>query len=250
MAKTVAVIPARYASTRFPGKPLVKIGGVSMIERVYKQVEQSTLINDLLVATDDERILAEVERFGGNAVMTSAEHATGTDRLAEVAASNAGFDIIVNVQGDEPLINPDTIDAAVAPLLADSSIEMGTIAAPLSSAHEFENPDIVKVVLDRQGFALYFSRSPIPHYRDGRAAQHRQHLGHIGLYVYRRNCLLKLAALKPTEHEKAECLEQLRALENGIRIKVVTGNYRSQAVDRPADVAAVERALAEVRFEA
>ncbi len=240
--KAVAVIPARYASTRFPGKPLTKIGGVTMIERVYRQTSLAKSLSGVLVATDDQRIFDAVKAFGGEVIMTRDDHPSGTDRLAEVAQSRTDIDAVVNVQGDEPLIDPHTIDSAVKPLVADAAVEMSTIAAPIVDPAEINSPDVVKVVLDVHGFALYFSRAPIPFYRD--AADVRTHLAHVGLYVYRRDTLLRLAALSPTPLEQAEKLEQLRALENGIRIKVVTGKYRSIAVDKPADVAAVERALA------
>jgi 3-deoxy-manno-octulosonate cytidylyltransferase (CMP-KDO synthetase) len=240
--KTVAIIPARYASTRFPGKPLTKIGGVTMIERVYKQAALAKSLSAVIVATDDMRIADAVKSFGGNVVMTRDDHRSGTDRLAEVAQTHPDIDVIVNVQGDEPLIDPHTIDSAVKPLLAESQVQMSTIAAPITDPVEINSPDIVKVVLDSNNFALYFSRSPIPHYRDAAPAD-RTCLAHVGLYVYRRECLLRLAALPATPLEQAECLEQLRALENGIRIKVVTGKYRSIAVDRPMDVVNVERAL-------
>lgn len=243
--KTVAIIPARYASTRFPGKPLTKIGGVTMIERVFTQASKAKSLSGVLVATDDQRIFEAVKAFGGQVVMTRDDHRSGTDRLAEVAQYQPDIDVIVNVQGDEPLIDPSTIDRAVEPLLNDREIQMSTIAAPITDYAEVNSPDVVKVVLDNNGFAQYFSRSPIPYYRDA-APSERVYLAHVGLYVYRRECLLKLALLPPTPLEKAESLEQLRALENRIRIKVVTGSYRPVAVDKPADVANVERALGTV----
>ena len=241
--RIAAIIPARYASTRFPGKPLVKIHGVTMIERVYRQAEMASLVDQVLVATDDGRIAEAVSAFGGNVVLTSSNHPSGTDRLAEVATRLPDWSVIVNVQGDEPLIDPQAIDSAIEPLLSDPSTEMATLAAPLTQSAEAENATIVKVVLDQAGFALYFSRAAIPFYRDNRSFDRRRYLGHVGLYVYRRDCLLRLASLPPTELEQAESLEQLRALENGIRIRVVEGRYRSLAVDVPEDVAAVEAAL-------
>ena len=240
--KKVAIIPARYASTRFPGKPLIRIDGVTMIERVYRQASQARSLDEVIVATDDERIFDTVKAFGGNVVMTRNDHHSGTDRLAEVAANRPDIDIIVNVQGDEPVIDPVAIDNAVKPLLGDNSVQMSTIAAPITESHEIESPDVVKVVFDLNHDALYFSRSPIPYYREKLIAP-REYFAHVGLYVYRRECLLKLATLAPTPLEQAESLEQLRALENGIRIKVVPGNYRPIAVDKPADVANVERHL-------
>jgi 3-deoxy-manno-octulosonate cytidylyltransferase (CMP-KDO synthetase) len=215
---------------------------MTMIERVYRQASQAQSVSTVLVATDDARIFQAVQAFGGHVVMTRDDHRSGTDRLAEVAAVQPDIDIIVNVQGDEPLIDPHTIDCAVKPLLADAQTEMSTIAAPITDPAEINNPGVVKVVLDRNGYALYFSRSPIPFYRDVQPAA-GGYLAHVGLYTYRRQTLLKLAALAPTPLEQAESLEQLRALENGIGIKVVTGKYRPIAVDQPADVAHVERAL-------
>lgn len=247
-ATIAAIIPARYASTRFPGKPLVKLGGLTMIERVYRQAARSSLVQSVIVATDDERIAATVEAFGGTSAITRADHPSGTDRLAEVARNHPELDVIVNVQGDEPLIDPAAIDAAVAPLLSDPAIEMSTLAAPLLRREEAESSQVVKVVVDRQGFALYFSRAAIPFYRDNRPFESTRYLGHVGLYVYRRECLLKLASLTPTPLEAAESLEQLRALENGIRIRVIETSYRSLAIDVPEDVEAVQAALAAQRL--
>lgn len=243
MKSIVAIIPARYASTRFPGKPLVSIAGKTMIERVYRQVEQARSVSRVIVATDDERIKEEVLRFGGQFEMTGSEHPSGTDRLAEVAARHPDFDVIVNVQGDEPLIDPTSIDRAVEPFLTDAEVEMSTLAWRIKDEAEAQSPQVVKVVLDTRGNALYFSRETIPHYRDGRPLSQRQHLGHVGLYVYSRECLLRIAKLKPTPLETAECLEQLRALENGVRIRVALIDSRSLAVDVPEDVAKVESAL-------
>lgn len=241
--KVAVVIPARYASTRFPGKPLVKIAGQTMIERVYKQALKTKHANEVIVATDDPRIAAEVSRFGGTVIMTRDDHPTGTDRLAEVARKRPDIDIIVNVQGDEPLIDPSTIDRAVQPLLDDAGLDMSTISAPITNPEEIESNSIVKVVRDRQGNALYFSRFPIPFHRDPDSRSNQTYFAHIGLYVYRRDILLKLASLSPTPLEQAEALEQLRALENGIRIRVVDVEKRSPAVDRPEDVDVVEAAI-------
>lgn len=241
--KVAVVIPARFASTRFPGKPLVSIAGQTMIERVYKQALKTKYANEVIVATDDARIAAEVTRFGGTVIMTRDDHPTGTDRLAEVASKRPDIDIIVNVQGDEPIIDPSTIDRAVQPLIADAALDMSTIAAPITNPEEIESNSIVKVVRDREGNALYFSRFPIPFHRDPDAQSKQSYFAHIGLYVYRRDILLKLASLSPTPLEQAEALEQLRALENGIRIRVVDVEKRSPAVDRPEDVEVVENAL-------
>jgi 3-deoxy-manno-octulosonate cytidylyltransferase (CMP-KDO synthetase) len=244
--QVAVVIPARYASTRFPGKPLVNIGGKTMIERVYRQAAKARLVSEVLVATDDERIKDAVLKFGGKVVMTRNDHPTGTDRLAEVAQLNPEISIIVNVQGDEPLIDPATIDAAVKPLLEDSTTDMSTISARISDPAEINSNTVVKVVTGKNGKALYFSRLPIPYYRDNHAESEQTYFAHMGLYVYRREILLKLAELSPTPLEKAEALEQLRALENGISISVVEVDKRSPAVDRPEDLHAVEKALAEL----
>jgi 3-deoxy-manno-octulosonate cytidylyltransferase (CMP-KDO synthetase) len=257
--QTAIVIPARYASTRFPGKPLVKIAGISMIERTYQQAAQAKLAQMVLVATDDERIASAVKAFGGEVVMTASEHASGTDRLAEVARLNPKIGIIVNVQGDEPLIDPTAIDRVIEPLLAGEA-EMSTLAYPLMKLEEIESPQVVKVVVGQTGFALYFSRLPIPYHRDqvevASSLEGQRitpldiakatYLGHAGLYVYKRETLLKIAELPPGKLENLEKLEQLRALENGIAIKVVVldNAKRTPAVDIPEDVAIVESFLA------
>ncbi len=237
----IAIIPARYASTRFPGKPLVDIAGKPMIQHVYERTSQATAVGRVVVATDDERIRAAVENFGGEVVMTRDDHPSGTDRLAEVAA---GLDsgLIVNVQGDEPLINPAMIDQAVEPLLADDTIEMGTLKSRIDSEEDYLNPNVVKVVTDLNNFALYFSRSPLPFMRD-RTWRESALYKHVGLYVYRRELLLKYPELPETALEKAEKLEQLRALEHGYRIYVAETGYQSVGVDAPEDVA---RVLAEM----
>jgi 3-deoxy-manno-octulosonate cytidylyltransferase (CMP-KDO synthetase) len=245
--RIAAIIPARYASTRFPGKPLHDILGKTMIERVYERVALATSIDRVVVATDDQRIRRAVEAFGGEVCMTREDHATGTDRLAEVAA-DLETDLVVNVQGDEPLIDPRMIEAAVAPLAADPQIPMGTLKTAINTWEEYQDPNVVKVVTDRQGFALYFSRSPIPYWRDlqpgdekliGQAGIAR----HIGLYVYRRDFLLRFAALPATCLENMEKLEQLRALEHGYRIRVAETDLVSIGVDTPGDVARVEALL-------
>ena len=249
--KVAAVLPARYASTRFPGKPLVKIAGMTMIERVYRQAEKCRLVDEVLVATDDDRIKSCVESFGGNFVMTRDDHPTGTDRLAEVASLRPDIDIIVNIQGDEPLIDPALVDKVIEPVLnADAHVEMSTLAFPLKNQEDIENNSIVKAVVVLNGFAMYFSRLPVPFDRDSdkRPAGEKapaQYLGHAGLYVYKRDTLLKLASLPESPMEQMEKLEQLRALENGIRIYVaVVDHRRTPAVDNPEDVAVVESFLA------
>lgn len=242
------VIPARYASTRFPGKPLAELCGKPMIQWVYERSNLCELVDRVIVATDDERIVRAVESFGGEVVMTRADHSTGTDRLAEVAAT-LDDDLIVNVQGDEPLIDPAMIQSAIAPLLEDSSIPMGTLKTPLTSMEEFLNPNVVKVVTDQHGFALYFSRSPIPYPRDfnDRLEQCWPELAtakHVGLYVYRRDFLLRYPQLAATPLENQECLEQLRALEHGYRIRVAETDLIGQGVDSPEDLERVRMILA------
>jgi len=245
--KVVAIIPARYGSTRFPGKPLVDILGKSMTQRVYEGVSQSRLIEEVIVATDDERILNNVRSFGGKAVMTSRTHQTGTDRVAEVARKLKA-EIIVNVQGDEPLIQGRIIDKAIQPLLKDASLTMSTLMTPLADLNEWLDPNVGKVVVDQKGFALYFSRSPIPFPQGVNLKGVLTNLGQrevirlrgvfrqIGLYVYRRNFLLRFSRMKQTPLEKFEKLEQLRALENGYRIKVPIVDYRPFHVETPDDL--------------
>jgi len=248
----IAVIPARYNSTRFPGKALVPIKGKPMIQWVYERTRQSRMIHRVIVATDDERIAAVVAGFGGEAVMTSPDHATGTDRIAEVARA-IDCELIVNVQGDEPLIKAAMIDQAVEPLASDSSIPMGTLCKKIGSAPEAFDPNVVKVVFDRRGFALYFSRAPIPWNRDhwaGKASFVDLTLDgpmykHIGLYVYRRDFLLNYAGLPQTPLENTEKLEQLRALEYGHRIKVAVTEHESFGVDIPDDLGKILRQLEE-----
>jgi 3-deoxy-manno-octulosonate cytidylyltransferase (CMP-KDO synthetase) len=234
----VAIIPARYHSTRLPGKALADIGGRPMIELVYQRAAAARSIASVLVATDDDRIARAVERFGGAVRMTSSAHPSGTDRLAEVAAG-LDCDVVVNVQGDEPLIEPGMIDEAVAPLAADLALEMSTLRRRLDDPGEVRNPNVTKVVVDRDGFALYFSRAPIPFVRDGSPAAPAWR--HVGLYAYRRACLLRLAGLPPTALERSEALEQLRALEHGIRIKAVETRFDSIGVDTPEDLERVRR---------
>jgi len=237
----VALIPARYASTRLPGKALADLDGRPMIEHVYRRVAASRILSEVIVATDDLRIATRVHDFGGKARLTRATHTTGTDRLAEVAAS-LDCDIVVNVQGDEPLLDPRSIDELVAPFASDRSLQITTLFRRIHDLAELSNPNVTKVVIDRAGFALYFSRSPIPYVRNppgGWPPLYR----HIGLYAYRRSALLVLAALEPTPLERAESLEQLRALEHGIRIKAVETEYESFGVDTPEDLEQVRRLL-------
>ena len=209
-----------------------------MIEHVYRRTSDARSIEAVIVATDDERIAEAVRAFGGAVRMTSPAHPSGTDRLAEVAG-NLTCDLIVNVQGDEPLIEPAMIDEAVAPFVKDPQLEMSTLRRRIDDSTELHNPNITKVVVDRDGFALYFSRAPIPHVRDGNRAAPAWR--HVGLYVYRRDCLLRLARLAPTELERSEALEQLRALEHGIRIKAIETRFDSIGVDTPEDLERVRQ---------
>jgi len=236
----VAVIPSRYDATRLPGKPLADIAGRPMIEHVYRRTASARGVDAVVVATDDERIAAAVRGFGGVVMMTGSSHRTGTDRIAEVAA-NLPCEIVLNVQGDEPLIEPETIEAVIAPLVADPMLEMSTVCVALLDRSDYANPNVVKVVKDRAGRALYFSRSPIPHLR-GRDSGSGP-FKHLGLYGYRRTFLLTFATLPQTPLEQVESLEQLRALEHGYRIHTVETKYDSIGVDTPEDLERVRRQM-------
>jgi 3-deoxy-manno-octulosonate cytidylyltransferase (CMP-KDO synthetase) len=249
----VAIIPARFGSTRLPGKPLANIGGKPMIQHVYESTSKARVLDRVLVATDDRRIEAAVKAFGGEVMMTSPVHASGTDRLAEVARKIKA-DWLVNVQGDLPFIHAATITRAVQPMRRNRTIPMGTVCTAIYDEAEWHNPNIVKVLMDRQGFALYFTRSSIPYVRNsgidpsGRksfARTKRRLWGfrHLGLYVYRRDFLLKFARMRPTALERIESLEQLRALENGYRIYVAEVDERSVEVDTPEDLKRAESYL-------
>ena len=238
--RTVAVIPARYGSSRFPGKPLALIAGRPMIQRVCERVSACPAIDAVVVATDDERIVAAVDRFGGNAVMTRSDHATGTDRIAE-AVQGLEADLIQNVQGDVPLMSPAVLEELVGHMHR-TGVEMGTAAVPFRfSGRDPADPNAVKVVVDQASFALYFSRSLIPHCRVGGTAV--EPLLHWGLYAYRRDFLSQFVAWPRGRLEMCEMLEQLRALEHGARIYVLQTDQVSVGVDVPADVAHVERLL-------
>lgn len=239
-------MPARYGATRLPGKPLADIGGRAMIEHVYRRAARAAVVDSVVVATDDQRIASAVEAFGGRAVLTSAAHASGTDRVAEAARALA-CDIVVNVQGDEPLIHPDVIGEVAGPLLADPDLVMSTLGLPLA-AEDAANPNVVKVVVGLDGRALYFSRAAIPHARDGQMPRQGV-LRHVGIYAYRRPFLLTLASLPRTPLEVAESLEQLRALEHGYGIAVVRTSHDSVAVDTPEDLARVRRLAAHGWFD-
>ena len=237
----VGVVPARWGASRFPGKPLAEIAGRPMIQRVVEGARTAKRLRDVLVATDDERIVRACAAFGAEAVLTSSDHPTGTDRVAEVARA-LGDDVIVNVQGDEPLIEGHVIDAALEALDADAEAQVSTVVVPAEPA-ALDDPSCVKVVRDRAGRALYFSRSRIPAHRAGGPAP--PYWQHVGIYAYRRPFLLELVGLPRTPAEQAESLEQLRVLEHGFAIQAaVVEGWRSVAVDEPTDVARVEEHLA------
>lgn len=241
-ASVLAVVPARYGSTRFPGKPLAPIAGRPMIQHVVERVRQAKQVSRVVVATDDQRIKSAVEAFGGEAILTRADHANGTDRVAEVAAHVAAR-IYVNVQGDEPLIDPGTVDAVIAAMLEDDSVQIATPCVAIEQPKDIMDPNIVKVVRDFDGNGIYFSRAPIPWVRDTNASVKAQHWKHLGLYGYRREALLEYQTLPPGELERIEQLEQLRWLENGFRIRVAETDYDAVSVDVPSDIERVEKLL-------
>jgi len=255
----IVLIPARYSSTRFPGKPLALLKGIPVIEHVYRNSLHSRLADDVIVATDSETIFEKVLSFGGKAVMTSSEHHSGTDRIAEVASSRE-YDIIVNVQGDEPLIRPEMIDEVIS-LLDDREASIGTLAKRIGVRSEIFDTNTVKAVFDERGYAMYFSRAPIPFHRDAFGAEARRYgsaeaalddrflssglfmYKHVGIYSYRRDVLLELTRLKPSLLETIEKLEQLRALEHGYRIKVKETLFETVGVDTPEDLERIEKCL-------
>lgn len=234
--KVLCVIPARYASTRLPGKPLSMINGKPMIQRVYERAVQARLPQEVVVATDHEAVYKAVESFGGRAMMTSPDHPSGTDRLAEVALNYPDIDVIVNVQGDEPMIPPEVIDRLAECFEHDPELDMATLKVKMQE-EDYNNPAAVKVVTSLSGYALYFSRSLMPYPRN--KPEDFNVYKHVGIYAYKRDFLLKYAAMAPTPLERAESLEQLRALENGYRIKVLESDFQGVGVDTPEDLAAV-----------
>jgi 3-deoxy-manno-octulosonate cytidylyltransferase (CMP-KDO synthetase) len=249
--KAIAIIPARYASTRLPGKPLALLAGKPMVLHVVERARRAASIERVVVATDDQRILEAVRAFGAEALMTRADHRSGTERIAEVAAQLRG-EVFVNVQGDEPLLAPEAIDAAVEALeSAGDAAAVSTLCVPIRRAADILDPNVVKVVRDFDGLALYFSRAPIPWVRDvappaegaAPAFPAGRHLKHLGLYVYRREALLEFPALPPGDLERLEQLEQLRFLENGYRIFVAETQHDSVSVDVPEDIPRVESLL-------
>ncbi|MDE0330284.1 MAG: 3-deoxy-manno-octulosonate cytidylyltransferase [Nitrospinae bacterium] len=246
--RVIAVIPARWASERFPGKPLALLCGRPMIEYVYRRASRSVLVDFVCVATDDARIADVVREFGGNVRMTRGDHVSGTDRVAEVAAREDA-DVVVNIQGDEPLIHPDDIDAGVRPLIDEVGLGMSTLAVAFDSPEKFLDPNAVKVTRGESGNALYFSRAPIPYSRDILSEEGKVYekisenwekispkpLKHLGFYAYKKESLLRFAGWKPSLLEELERLEQLRALENGLAIRVVETKRDAVGVDRPED---------------
>ena len=243
--KIVVVIPARYGSTRLPGKPLVSLSGKPMIQRVYELAKLAKRADRVIVATDDERIVKVVEGFGGEARMTRGDHHTGTERVVEVATHVQG-DVFVNAQGDEPLLDPEAIDTAVGALLEDPPASIATVATAIKSPADIMDPNVVKAVLDFDGFALYFSRSPIPWVRDTAGKVHVRYWKHLGLYVFQRDALLEYPTLPQGELERIEQLEQLRWMENGWKIRVAEVERDALSVDVAEDVARVERLLREM----
>ena len=236
----VGIIPARFASTRLMGKPLASIGGKPMIQHTYENSLKSKLLNKVVVAVDDEKVAQVIKDFGGTAIMTPKDVSTGSDRIAIAAEQIEGVKIVVNIQGDEPFIKGEMIDQAVEPLLFDPSVQITTLAKRIESIDDLKSPSVVKVVFDYQNYAMYFSRSPIPYVRDARTNLERitksEIYKHIGLYAYRIDSLLKFTSLEETDLENTEKLEQLRMLENGMKIKVVVTEYESFSVDTPEDL--------------
>ena len=232
MSRALAVIPARYASVRFPGKALAVVGGKPLIQHTWERARELTTVERVLVATDDERIGAAVRGFGGAVVMTSMDHPSGTDRVAQ-AARGSVTELVVNLQGDEPAFDVKAVDQLVRLMADDPTIQMGTLAHPIADEDEHRDPNAVKVVLDRSGYALLFSRAPIPFARRrGLVAP----LRHIGIYVFRGDFLQRFAGLPPTPLEQTEALEQLRAVEHGVRVRVVLTPHASIGVDTPTDL--------------
>ncbi|NCC85759.1 MAG: 3-deoxy-manno-octulosonate cytidylyltransferase, partial [Clostridia bacterium] len=243
--KVLCVIPARYASTRLPGKPLAMIAGKPMIQHVYERACRAVIPQEVVVATDSDIVAETVKGFGGKVMMTSPDHPSGTDRLAEVALSYGDIDVIVNVQGDEPMIPPEVIDRLAQAFEDDEDLNMATLKT-LMGEEDYNNPNAVKVVTDQNGYALYFSRSLLPYPRN-KTADFKVYK-HVGIYAYRRSFLLSYAAFEPTPLEQIEGLEQLRALENGQRIKVLESKFQGIGIDTPEDLAAINTLFA--RMEA
>ncbi|MCL4548680.1 MAG: 3-deoxy-manno-octulosonate cytidylyltransferase [Bacteroidetes bacterium] len=241
----VGIIPARFASSRLMGKPLADIGGKPMIQHTYQSAKKSKLLDKVIIAVDDDKVYRVVKDFGAEVYMTPKNCTSGSDRIALVAQQIQDAAIIVNIQGDEPFIKGKMIDQAIEPLLFDKKVSVSTLARRIANVEEMKSPSVVKVVFDYNNFALYFSRSPIPFVRDAKSnlekIQSAEIYKHIGLYVYRRDALLKFTNLKPTDLEQIEKLEQLRFLENGMRVKIVYTEYDSLSVDTPKDLELARR---------
>lgn len=242
----VGIIPARYASVRFPGKPLALIAGKSLIQRTFENVKRCTSLDEILVATDDSRISEHVKKFGGSVVMTSPNCSSGTERLAEVLKNTSRFsdaEMIINIQGDEPLLQPEVIDQVVATLKTAPEAVMSTAIVPLTSEEEAQSFSVCKCVIDKDLHALYFSRALIPSGKSGKWQADITYYKHLGIYGYRREFLLEYANLKPTPLQLAEDLEQLKVLEEGYKIKVAIVDTDSIGVDKPEDIKKIERLL-------
>lgn len=237
----LAVIPCRYDSTRLPGKPLIRIKGRTLIEHVYRGVSQSKQLKKIIIATDDERIVRAVTAFGGEVMLTRSDHSTGTDRLGEVVEKQSGFDYILNIQGDEPLVDAVLVGALIKPFAENSETVMSTLCTPIRKPEDISNPNVVKVVRDIEGRALYFSRYPLPYNRDKIADV--VHLRHLGLYGFKRDFLLQYKNWNQTTLEKAESLEQLRVLEKGFAIHVEQIEKETVDVNTPADLQRVQALL-------
>lgn len=241
----VGIIPARFASTRLMGKPLADIGGKPMIQHTWQSAKKSRLLDKVVIAVDDEKLFKIAKNFGAEVYMTPQNVASGSDRIAIVAEQIEEAEIIVNIQGDEPFIKGKMIDEAIEPLLFDRKVNVVTLARRITSVEEMKSPSVVKVVFDYNNFALYFSRSPIPYVRDARTNLQRIETGeiykHIGLYVYKKESLLKFTTLKPTDLEQIEKLEQLRFLEHGFKMKIVVTEFDSLSVDTPRDLEVARR---------
>jgi len=240
--RALAVIPSRYASTRFPGKPLAPLAGKPMVRHVWERCQRAAGVDGVIVATEDERVVDACRSFGADVELTWAAHASGTDRVAEVARRHPDFEIVLKVQGDVPTISPDTIGAVVS-ALREGDAQIATPITPLSNVEDLISPNVVKVVTALNGTALYFSRSPIPFYRDAGADSPLLYHRHIGLYGFRRDALLRVAELSPSPLERAESLEQLRWLQSGFSIHCVLTSRPSIGVDTPEDLKALEASL-------
>lgn len=236
--ETIGIIPARLGSSRFPGKVLADLLGRPMIQWVWEAAKRTHCLEDLIVATDEERVVRAVESFGGKAILTSRDHRSGTDRIVEVVAA-LKVKVVINIQGDEPMLEPSMVDDLAKLMLDDPDIGMATLMHSISDPEELEDPNVVKVVTDKDGFALYFSRAPIPYWK----ISHQRAFKHIGMYAYTKDFLLKFAKLPSTALEQQEALEQLRALECGFRIKVIETKHNPVGVDTPADLEKVKGLL-------